>query len=247
VEQVIIGSLLGDGSISSKHGRYQEVHSKKQEDYLLWKKKILDKEFSTKFSYRNPNGMPHIEIHGYEIFKDYYKMLYSNGKKNILPQEFLKKIDKLAIVIWYFDDGHYALGKNSIVLATNCFSYENQIKLQELLKEKFSLNFRIQTNRRNGKKEQYYLVNYGGDANKFLDFIKENVVYIPECFIHKMGHLDKRNTIKIENNRIKNIKYLKNYYLQNREKAIEYAKKRYELRRNMENPTIVFEDEEKGD
>jgi hypothetical protein len=36
IEQVLIGSILGDGSIG-KYGNYQESHCEKQKDWLLWK------------------------------------------------------------------------------------------------------------------------------------------------------------------------------------------------------------------
>ena len=43
-EQVLLGSLLGDGSLSrmnEKHIYYSEIYSLKQRDYLLWKMRLM--------------------------------------------------------------------------------------------------------------------------------------------------------------------------------------------------------------
>ena len=51
VKQVLLGSLLGDGSLEinkgGKNAFYREIHSSKQKDYLLWKNQFL-KIFNTK-------------------------------------------------------------------------------------------------------------------------------------------------------------------------------------------------------
>ncbi|MEK6881088.1 MAG: hypothetical protein AABY22_15825, partial [Nanoarchaeota archaeon] len=51
-EQVLLGSLLGDGSLRNlkkrKNTLYIENHSLKQKEYLLWKRDILDNFLKTK-------------------------------------------------------------------------------------------------------------------------------------------------------------------------------------------------------
>ena len=45
VKQVLLGSLLGDASLSkpTKNASYSCSHSPKQKEYLIWKKDIINK------------------------------------------------------------------------------------------------------------------------------------------------------------------------------------------------------------
>ena len=51
IKQILIGSLLGDGSVYSRSkgtAYYQEIHSIKQKDYLNWKNNNCFKIFKTR-------------------------------------------------------------------------------------------------------------------------------------------------------------------------------------------------------
>jgi hypothetical protein len=217
---------LGDGSIE-KYGRYAEIHSRKQEDYLLWKKMILDKEFEVRFHHRNCLSQSEITIKSNPLLKEIRKDVYIDGKKAKINKNFLDKIDKQAIVVWYFDDGHYSLGKRSVVIATNCFRLEDQERLQKLLKNKFDLNFRIQICRKKGREDQYMLVNYGEDAISFLRFIRKNAKFIPKSMIYKLGDVDERNKRIIADKRQEIKERQKEQYQNNRENKLNQMKEYY--------------------
>jgi hypothetical protein len=205
IEQILIGSILGDGSIS-KSGSYQESHCEKQKDYIFWKRKILKKEFKTNIHYYITNKENWSKQNQYRlntqvspIFKEYRKLFYPNGKKTI-PDKFLNKIGKLAIVVWYFDDGSYNPIKNGIQIHSLCFSLEENQKLQKRLKD-FGMNFRIGCIHSKKTKFPYYLFCYGKETDKFLSFIRENAIYIPKSMTYKMGKFNKDNLKWIEEKR----------------------------------------------
>ena len=110
LKQVIYGSLLGDGGVSS-NGNYEEVHSYKQSKYLKYKIGLFEdiatisvgKQGSGGYS---QEGTP--TVRGYIspilFFRELRKELYETGKKK-LTHEFINNLDPIALAYWYMDDG----------------------------------------------------------------------------------------------------------------------------------------------
>lgn len=115
---VIYGSVMGDAYLQNngKNVRLRFEHSKKQEDYVIWKKNFLADIFEAdsirKLSRVHPKTnktynyvrcqsktLPELRA-----IKDFF---YVNGKK-IVPNnlsEFLK--DPISLAVWFMDDGYY--------------------------------------------------------------------------------------------------------------------------------------------
>lgn len=220
IEQVVVGSILGDAHIS-KGGHYCESHCKKQEDYLLWKNKILKKKFSTKINYYK-KGIPSLYTRVHPDLKEYRQLVYPDGKKRI-TKEIIDKIGNLAIVVWYFDDGSYQPLYNGIEISSYCFSYEENKMLQKMLKDKFSLNFNIYHRH---AKNHYYLGCAGENTDIFLSFIKRNALYIPKNLTYKLGNFDKRNIEWIKDKRQQKRDMDKEHYKKN-SKRIKKQTNRY--------------------
>jgi hypothetical protein len=215
IEQVLIGSLLGDGSIG-KYGEYHEIHCPEQKDYLIWKKRVLDERFEqARMKFYKKHNYYQLYIPKNSFFQEYRKLSYPDGKKRI-TNKFIDKIGKLAIVIWYFDDGSYSLRTNLSVISSYCFTYKENQKLQRMLKNRFGLNFGIFQRK---YKNQSYLACHGENTNKFLEFIKKNAPYIPKSMTYKMGRFDKRNKKWVKEN-IKKIKKARDNYNQKNKKRI---------------------------
>lgn len=119
---VIIGSILGDGSLlknkKSKNARLQIRHCSKQLGYLKWKKNLL-----------NPfvNKITEVEITGTKVIQgknlfstgywicntiahpeitEYYNRYYVAGKKRIIS-DIIDELDLLALSIWLADNGSF--------------------------------------------------------------------------------------------------------------------------------------------
>lgn len=251
LEQIVVGSILGDGSIHKHSKCYSEQHCAKQKDYLLWKKKILDKlifdkeKAKIRMTYYEKTNSYFLHISRHQIFEKYRKLCYPNGKKTV-TNKFIKRIGKLAICVWYFDDGCYCPRTDVIHLSTYCFSYEENQKLQRMLKDRFNLNFKIYHRIRG---DQYYLACSGKDTDKFLTFIKKNALYIPKSMTHKIGKFHKQNSrwirkaienrrngerIRYQRDKEKISKRRHEYYSNNKEKM---KKRSEEWRKN--NPNLV--------
>ena len=189
-EQVLLGSLLGDGSLRKPKysSSYSEAHSLKQKDYLLWKRDILNlphrlslvcfnqlKEYF-EIVYQT-NALPQLI--------PYYNLFYPNGKK-IVTQEILDKLEPLAIATWYMDDGSYDL---EVHLATNCFSYESHLLIQNWFKFKWGINTVIRQN----KKKQYNIAIKRRDSPLFINLVKD---YIPPSMQYKINYDIKKFRIR---------------------------------------------------
>jgi predicted transcriptional regulator len=151
-EQVIIGSLLGDGSIiktNYREGYYAltVTHGIKQQAYIEYKAKLLNRltktvyankrldkrfktlEYTTLYFVTTPHP-------SYEYFrKNWYK------EKKIIYRDDFKKLSPLGLAIWFMDDG-CKIG-NSISLATDCFNMEDLNFMQSELIAKWGLHFYI--------------------------------------------------------------------------------------------------------
>lgn len=154
-EQFIVGSLLGDGSLSKnkKEGRKScnskltMQHSSKQKDYVLYKKSILDtlnikntiessdqyyKPRNITYSYCTLSTLQNVSLNKYR------ESWYTETEGKQVPNN--TKLSPLSIAIWFMDDGTIA-GKTAYYLCTNSFNTRSLSILQEEL-----LRFGIETN-----------------------------------------------------------------------------------------------------
>jgi hypothetical protein len=161
-EEILIGSLLGDGHITD-HGEYREKHSEKQVEYLEWKssffKDIINQKAFYGYSYIDNRSGNKLYIFGFrtivhskiiKIKNLFYKNI--DGKRTkILPNNIHELITPKALMVWFLDDGHTDWReRHKIKYPTQNTKYqckissesftlkENQI-LQKILKEKFGL------------------------------------------------------------------------------------------------------------
>ena len=135
LEQIILGSLLGDGAIQ-RHS-FVEGHGVKQVDYLMWKSKLLSSTFKTVFSSKRVgagNGKLYdacvLRTLNYPYFHKLQNAWYPNGKK-IVPMDFQLTTPSLAI--WYLDDGHVSPKKGLCELAAHSFTEEERTGLVKQL------------------------------------------------------------------------------------------------------------------
>jgi hypothetical protein len=190
-EQVIIGSLLGDGSINPG-GRFRETHGPKQKEIVFVAARLLEPFFILKkedFPRTHTRLSPYQkdeEIKTYQhyirlpqlpVFKKLRNLWYPRGKK-IVPEEILSKIGLQAIAWWYIGDGYYR-GTHVITFCSECFTKEDNIRLtNQLIKLGFeSAKITARNRIRLSIK----------DTKKILPLIAE---YTPSCVRYKLGPLE---------------------------------------------------------
>ncbi len=231
-KQVILGSLLGDGSLAINKGGvnafYREIHSLNQEEYILWKFKYFKK-----FDVRKKRG----KTFDMRTKKEYHRILiwtkthpqlttlhklFYNEKKR-LTNEVLGLIECMGLAVWYMDDGYYSYGRNRCYLSTNCFSYEEHVVIKEWFREKWDIEVQIH------KSGKAYNIHFSGNnAEKFLKLVEP---FIIKSLKYKLGQLIPENlnkiTVKQNSARIQKRQYRKF----NRQKVLDSNKRSYKKHR----------------
>ncbi len=160
-KNIIVGSLLGDGHITTG-GYFSEKHSEKQMDYLQFKSDILKNihsnqvmEYSEKIDDRSGKIIKTYALrtitHSFLI--KMRKEWYQNTVK-ILPKNIQSIMNRQILAIWYMDDGStdwcyrngtkkYKNQKPSCKICSESFTLEENMQLIDVLKNKFNLNAKI--------------------------------------------------------------------------------------------------------
>ncbi|MBI2552505.1 hypothetical protein HYW17_04375 [Candidatus Uhrbacteria bacterium] len=152
-EQLIIGSLLGDGSLTATGGgkryRFTVSHGSKQKEYLFWKYEILKDYVRTPPRLQsNANAWKFNTISRPE-FTDLRACFYQERQK-IVPDtiEHLIGIPQV-MAIWYMDDGNLRREYGNIygcMLNSHSFTYEDNQKVSRWLYQRYGLKSVLQRN-----------------------------------------------------------------------------------------------------
>jgi recombination protein RecA len=138
-EQVILGSLLGDGHIGrikKYSAQFRITHGAAQTEYCLWKKSLFNGLVG--YSGMNVRGghafdtMPMYELR--QIADLVYKENGKGGKR--ITREWLNRLSPLAVAIWYMDDGTFDNNRRyRAEISAHSFSYEDRQLLADWLAE----------------------------------------------------------------------------------------------------------------
>ena len=146
--EVLYGSLLGDMYIgtSSKTCRVSICHGGNQEEYFDYKCNIFHNILvkinkTTRYDKRTQKYYNRytVRLLSNPIFNILHDELYKNGIKTI-TKSWLNKLTERSLAFWFMDDG-----SNSGILATNCFSRDECVLIQQFLKEKFNIDTTLET------------------------------------------------------------------------------------------------------
>lgn len=153
--QVILGSLLGDASLSGRKTganirHFSETHSVKQANYLRWKFDALQNlSPNMKASKVSAAGVEHdvvkLRTKAVPALFDYARMFYGSGEKKVTP-EILEKLGDLGVAVWIMDDGCIRCDGSTdksrpfIRLATCSFSASEQVLMQAFFRKKYGVH-----------------------------------------------------------------------------------------------------------
>ena len=166
-EKTIIGSLLGDGGLIATGGgrryRFTVSHCTAQKDYLFWEYDILKdivrtpprhQQLTNSWKFNTVSSDLLTELHG----------LFYKGRQKVVPDLVREAIkDPYVLAVWYMDDGNLRRQNGKVygsMLNSQSFSYEDNQKLSQWLKEHYGLNSTLQRN--HGK----YRLYFGADSWK---------------------------------------------------------------------------------
>ena len=151
----MIGMILFDGSMQNDHMLYLR-HGGNQLDYVDNKVLLVSKYLKPKTVKTSIDKKGYAYRYAYfndRSLKYLYDSIYIDGKKR-LSKSVLNRFTPLTLAIMYMDDGCLVLRKDQkqdklayksreIYLATHSFSVEEVTMLQNMLLDKFGVEFRM--------------------------------------------------------------------------------------------------------
>lgn len=195
-EEILFGSLLGDGSLGIHKNGINPVfeigRSILDKEYLLYEYSIFTDFCTDKALYHKSRIDPRsgfvsksigFRTRATDIFNHYYDSWYKNRKKKV-PEKL--NLTPLIIAIWLADDGcvglqpHTKSNRLRLNFATNSFSKEEVIYLISLLNDRYSEKFRLV--RRNRISEQF-LIEASDKATRVL--LRDIDSYFPDSMNRK--------------------------------------------------------------
>ena len=190
--QLVLGSLMGDGSVSPKRvgkcgvsmkSRFRFGHGPRQDAYASWKASLLE-GVPTSISMHAKGGLmvettPLIEL------DELRESVYIGGKK-VLSWDYLKSLTPFALAVWYMDDGSFAVRRRDgsagrSAMCVEAMETTSRHRLLLLLRDTYGLSARLTSQ---GDKA---VIVFDRDGTEALH--KLIAPYVPDCMSYKLlGH-----------------------------------------------------------
>jgi hypothetical protein len=157
---IVIGSLLGDGSMRCKTNALLEInHSAHQRSYVDWKFGHLAELVTTPPKERRGNGgriAYRFVTRSDPALTPYYRLFYADGRKRAPKLE----LDPLMLAVWFMDDG--SRSRNAVYLNTQQFDEASQEVMLGLLWQQWGLKATL------NRDKSYYRIRISVEATKRL-------------------------------------------------------------------------------
>lgn len=167
---LVLGSMLGDGSVS-KGNTFYEYHCTEQLPYLQMKHRMLA-NVSRDILKVAENGY-RFETHPHPFFVYLHGLFYVDGVpgKHIPVDLFRKYWDDRILAIWYLDDGHYDSRTDTVSIANKCPDRSQLEGLVALMEERLHFRFSIKGT------EQYVKGDDGEGTNRLCNVIPSKLYH----------------------------------------------------------------------
>ena len=191
--KLIVGSLLGDGSLTipvGKHGvpRLVFEHTSDQFPYLWFKYWVfkdlggrvpqLRKKPSTDGKlYQSYRWVSYRSSSFLFYFQQFYRMDALGQRRRQIPKLIHRWLTKEALSIWFQDDG-MKVGPNTYVLNTQAYRLQDHRILQQALERNFGLGTSVHKN-----KGSYQLYICASSGARFRQLI---LPYMVSCMMYKI-------------------------------------------------------------
>lgn len=192
--KIVAASLLGDGcvtipkdgSINASYGiRQTEPHK----DYLNWLADRLNDityvrregPFVMSKYIQNAKDQYGLKTRTHPFFTKFRERMYPNGHKVVDPH-YLTLMDWEFLAIWYQDDGHITSRMQGnyqdiqVGIATQSFSYGDNLLLKQALKEKLYLEWNIRQYKNKTGAIKYHLALRRTSLERFIDGVMPFIV-----------------------------------------------------------------------
>lgn len=189
---IFYGSLLGDSHAERRSlgngTRISFSEESKHTEYLIWLHNLV-----AKLGYCNPN-LPKLQTrlgrkgslryilrfhtYTYTSLNSLHDAWYNNGIKRV-PINIAEFLTPLALAIWIMDDGGRVGG--GLKLSTNSFTYEDCIRLTNVLFDKYKLKNTVQSA---GVPNQYFIYIWLESIPRLRNLVRP---YMVSSMLYKLG------------------------------------------------------------
>jgi len=207
-KEVILGSLLGDGSLRIhkpyKNARFSFRHSVRQKDYFFWKVEQLKEISGEKFFWEQESNslggkMLRYQSLALESLTELYRLTHKHNRL-VVRRKWLNMMTPLSLAIWWLDDGSLVGNGKRGVFCTDPFSFHEQEILAQYLLTVWKVKIAIGkiVREREGKRLEYYRswIRSSEELKKFLRIILPEVTVasmLPKVIIlYKDSQLQQR-------------------------------------------------------
>jgi hypothetical protein len=175
--QVILGSILGDGSLqnfkkSRTGARLVIRHCIEQQEYINYKFKLLKRfckgittadRYDIRFKTPDYQSVS-LQTRNYRNFLELRKKWYTPEKR--ISKDILK-LEPLGLAIWFMDDGFQSF--KTVMISTDCFqTHSDKTLIKKVFSEKFGIEVIIRKNHRLYVRQKSY--------PKFRDLIEPYMI-----------------------------------------------------------------------
>jgi len=197
---VLYGLALGDGSYQNKFIKIS--HTLKQKFYCKWLHKIFNERLKVTYkdSYLKKTTFgtfeytdSHIKVPRPDLFENCN--IVNTKNKKIISDYVLDNISPLGLLFWYLDDGQLHVSDKKYktnrfaYLNTQSFTYDENVKIANMLKKRFDINTRLHKNTSSIYKDRvYYRIYFNAtEFKKFYDVVRDYLQFIPKEFYYKFN------------------------------------------------------------
>jgi len=190
VSEIILGSLLGDGSIKKhkgyKNARFSFRHSIVQKEYFFWKVRELEEISSDRcvFKQKNDGGFSknsklRYQSKALEQLTDIYDLTHKRKKFHI-RRKWLNRMSPLSLAIWWFDDGSIISNGRKGVICTDGFNRKQVKSLSQYLQVVWNIKTTVAgvAKPKNGTKDEYYRI-WFRSTEEFKKFLRIILPFTP--------------------------------------------------------------------
>lgn len=210
-KEIVLGSLLGDGSLKIHHpyknARFSFRHSIHQKEYFDWKVEQLKEISSDKCVWQQkPDGFGGVKLRyqsrALEALTELYHLTHKR-KQFRIRRKWLNLLTPLSLAIWWLDDGSIIGNGRKGVFCTDDFFHDELKVLARYLQKIWNIKVAIGRVGKSGRrKNQYRLwVRSTGELKKFLRIILPKVKCISMLakliILYKDSKLQQRWTSEI--------------------------------------------------
>lgn len=149
--EMILGSLLGDGSLKLypryRNARFSFRHSSANREYFFWKVEQLKEISGTNHVWEQdgPDGWGQDKLRyqsaALESLTELFRLTHPHGQFRI-RRKWLNQLSCLSLCVWWLDDGSLLNGKQGVI-CTDGFSYEELLLVVRYFRVVWELNPRI--------------------------------------------------------------------------------------------------------